>query len=587
MERLGTVSEEVERIGIVLVHGMGEQRRFEHLSSEVRDLLAALDADPNVLHTVDTRSTRDSAVGAEQQSWRAEKGAPVRVDIRYVSGEHEEKRQTLEFHEVWWADLDDKATLWNQVKFWFWGLGMWRAKRFCRPYLPGAAGMSPPGATAGGKAALWERVARAAVVRARLFGAAVVFLLTAITLDLLKAVLRWLRLGRLGSGTLYRYLGDVKLYQDRGRPGKGPLEDHGLPRRVAIRRRMVTTLVTVAGWKYDRWYVLAHSLGSVVAFNGLMETAHALPNYLSETALKGAVCFRGLDSATASDALKRMSPRRPVWVRDGCTLDRKKLFSRLRGFVTYGSPLDKFAFLWPQIVNVNKDKSAFAEGLKESFEWINIFDHTDPVAGHLDAFRDACGEGRGPRNFAYKACWALLYSHKRYLKGGAKSDSASRKLLDWILDGKSDFKIQQQQCGRGRRWYARKHPLFGIVLRMTMWLPLTVALAVAVGFLSERLLALADGLLPDWLLAPAVDFLQDLLPSACDSSAIPCIAGALGTLGAIVLGTAGAIVLIAGLLRYLIEALIDRRRHRSSSPCDARPPCVQKNGAGATTTPAG
>ena len=43
------VSEEdtgMERIGVVLVHGIGEQGRFEHLSNEVRDLLTALDADP-------------------------------------------------------------------------------------------------------------------------------------------------------------------------------------------------------------------------------------------------------------------------------------------------------------------------------------------------------------------------------------------------------------------------------------------------------------------------------------------------------------------------------------------------------------
>ena len=85
----------MERIGIVLVHGIGEQGRFEHLSSEVRDLLAALDADPNVRCTVDTRSTRDSAVGAQQESWLAETGAPVRIDIRYVDDEGEEQQQSL------------------------------------------------------------------------------------------------------------------------------------------------------------------------------------------------------------------------------------------------------------------------------------------------------------------------------------------------------------------------------------------------------------------------------------------------------------------------------------------------------------
>ena len=33
---------------------------------------------------------------------------------------------------------------------------------------------------------------------------------------------------------------------------------------------------------YCRWYILAHSLGSVAAWNGLMETEHCLPNYLDE-----------------------------------------------------------------------------------------------------------------------------------------------------------------------------------------------------------------------------------------------------------------------------------------------------------------
>ena len=378
-----------------------------------------------------------------------------------------------------------------------------------------------------------------------------VFLLTAITLNLLNAVLRGLRLGRLTSDVLYRYVGDVKLYQDRGRPGKGPLEDRGLPRRVAIRRRMVTTLVTVACGNYDRWYVLGHSLGSVVAFNGLMETAHALPNYLSETALAGAQGFRKPDPNANPRDVKHMSPRRPVWICDDrCTLDRKDLFSGLRGFVTYGSPLDKFAFLWPQIVNVNTDHRAFAEG----FEWINIFDHTDPVAGRLDAFKGAFGTNGGPRNFAYKACWALLWSHKRYLKRGADPDSASRKLLAWIVDGKTKFTIPQ--CGWGSHWYRSKDPLLGIVLRMTMWLPLTVLLAVLLA-----VLALAIGFLPDWLLALAVYLRPDWLSYDCGPLAIPCTA--VGVLAVGALGTAGAIVLIAGLFRSPIEALIDwRARYR-------------------------
>ena len=43
---------------------------------------------------------------------------------------------------------------------------------------------------------------------------------------------------------------------------------------------MIRTIADTALLNYDRWYVMAHSLGSVVAFNGLMETSYAWPGYL-------------------------------------------------------------------------------------------------------------------------------------------------------------------------------------------------------------------------------------------------------------------------------------------------------------------
>ena len=494
----------MERIGVVLVHGIGEQGRFVHLSNEVRDILAALDANQDVRCSVDVRNTRDSTVGAERESWLAETDAPVRVYIRHVGGTRKGQHQCLEIHEVWWADLDDKATLWNRVKFWLWGLGMWGAKRFRKPHLPGAAAMRAPQAVTGRMGAFWARVA--------LLGFAVIFLLTAVTLNLLNAVLRGMRLGGVGSDTLYRYVGDVKLYQDRGRPGKGPLEDRGLPPRVAIRRRMVAALVAAASANYDRWYVLGHSLGSVVAFNGLMETSHALPNYLSRSALHGAWHFRATNPDAKPCHVRSMSPRRPTWIGDDrSVLERKRLFRSLRGFVTYGSPLDKFAFLWPQIVNINEEPA-----FTQSFEWINIFDHTDPVAGHLGAFQNACGQGKGPRNFAYKASSVLLRSHTRYLKRGTNHDSASRRLLDWMLDGGAPF--QSPRSGRGSLWYKCHGAWLGIVLRMSMWLPLAAAQSIAVGYLLN------------WLLPHRIS-------------------------GAGVLAAAGAIILVVGILRWLMESI--------------------------------
>lgn len=503
----------MSRIGIVLVHGNGEQRRLEHLSNEVRDLLAALDANPDLRCTVDAGSTGNSAVGASQGIPPADAGAPVRIDIRFVGGERAGQGELVEVHEVWWADLVDRATLWSRVRSWLWGIGMWRAKRFRRAHLPGAAGMRPPRA---------KSLAGAFLQSTALFGFAVVFLLSAVTLNLLNAVLRRLRLGRLGGEVLYRYVGDVKVYQDRGRPGRGPLEDRGLPRRVAIRRRMVAALVAAARAEYDRWYVLGHGLGSVVAFNGLMETAHALPNYLSRTELADAGRFRATDPDADPGHVKRMAPRRPVWIDDDREgLDRRKLFRKLRGFATYGSPLDEFAFLWPQIVNVNNDGGAFPE----RFEWINVFDHTDPVASRIDAFDDAFGPGRGPRNFAYKASRTPLWSHTRYLKGGASPDSASRRLLDWML-GEAPFECPRG--GPGSRWYKSRRPWLGVVLRLWMWLLLVAPQSAAIGGIAA------------WLLREPI--------SAILGNAVHA------------LGAACVIVLVVGCLRWLLEVVVELRR---------------------------
>ncbi len=248
---------------MILVHGIGEQRRFEHLSGEVRNLIAVLKAEqkinPSLRITVQTTTTRDSEVLAKRETGLAEEQAPVRIDIQCNDKSGESVRKTLHIHEVWWADLDDKATLHNRIRFWFWGLGMWGAKRFTKPQRPGSSGeMKPPNFPPfpGGE------IARCIVARLRLFGFSLVFLLSMTTFTFLNFVLRALKLGQIpGVDLPYQYLGDIKLYQDRQRGSQGPLTDMGLPPRIAIRRRMVNTLVTVFKQDYDRWYVLAHSLG--------------------------------------------------------------------------------------------------------------------------------------------------------------------------------------------------------------------------------------------------------------------------------------------------------------------------------------
>ncbi len=483
------------RIGLVLVHGVGEQRRFDHLCAEVKSFVAALSSVPNLKVTVETRNSQDAEVGAAHESWRADSGAPVKIHVK-----HEQRGDVvcLCVHEVWWADLDDKETLWNRFKFWLWGLGFWGVKKFSAATLQGGQlDMQPPKFPPfkwGGD------VAREIIVRARLWTFANVFLLSALTVNVANYVLRQLRLGQLplpGIEMFYQFVGDVKLYQDRGQPQQGPLTDLGDPRRVAIRRRLVRVLVDAYRERYDRWYVLAHSLGTVVALNGLMETDHALPNYLSQETWASLIAAHDPVIGTLPPGKARsvdgMRPARPAWIAaNDAVLDRKILFARLRGLVTYGSPLDKFAYLWSQIVNINHDTAPWQPGNGERmapFEWINVYDHTDPVSAGLEAYEGGSIPADSPKpvNLAYKASWVLLLSHLKYLalrRNGehVPQDQFVLRLIAWILRGDAPF--QEPDPDTDRNWSRRKSGVFGLALRAPMWLVAAALLTAALGYLG-------------------------------------------------------------------------------------------------------
>ena len=164
-----------------------------------------------------------------------------------------------------------------------WGLSMWSLRGHLKSSRTGYAEMRPPANIdrKRPRIPLWSRV--------RLFVVGMIILLILLTISLLNLVLRRvLNLSIPGPEILVDYIGDVKLFQQKSRSGKGPLAGLGEPPRVTLRRRMVQALVHMATADYDRWYVLAHSQGTVLAFNGLMETGNTLPNYLDEAHWKAA-----------------------------------------------------------------------------------------------------------------------------------------------------------------------------------------------------------------------------------------------------------------------------------------------------------
>ena len=249
------------------------------------------------------------------------------------------------------------------------------------------------------------------------------------------------------------YVSGVKLYVQRRRYGSNlfSLDDYAFldtidePPRVSVRRRMVEAMCDVALEPYDRWYVLAHSLGSVVAYNGLMEPAETLAHYLDKDRwdkLRG----RGLAGSLAtlanappyfnSPGNAPSMPARPVWLGPTDVVFRHAILANFGGLLTYGNPLEKFAAIWPARVAINKTEPHFPV----KSEWINIYDPTDPVSGVIRSFTPpGLLPNCSPRltNYGYKSHWTLLYSHLCYLDLSAPGPkNLADAIADWTLSGK-------------------------------------------------------------------------------------------------------------------------------------------------------
>lgn len=372
------MAEAVEEVGLLLVHGMGEQRRQEHLKTTARELASYI-AQSNDLIGLSIADVTEEPDGQVR--------APIVIDAEY-RGEGGPRRVRLHLHEAWWADLGIKGGFLEHVKFWFWGLGQWAAEVVRRenqgrntarlmamPRFPyQATDRERPG------------LLRQLPARATLWGAALLAILTFFTWSVAKRVVALLASRIPEPGLIFLFLGDVKIFERPGGPGKGTLLDPNMPVRATIRRRIVTAMTEVAAQPYDRWYMMAHSLGTVPAWNGLQELEVTLANYLTEEDWKKLPGrFKTVHPFTpAGDrySTSAMMPRRPPWLADTDGVRRPVLFERFRGFISYGSPLDKFAALWPRIVCLNRQ----AEVFRQDAEWINLHDATDPVSARLDAF---------------------------------------------------------------------------------------------------------------------------------------------------------------------------------------------------------
>ncbi len=435
-----------------LVEQIPELTKFE-----LAELAAKKLANKAQVIQIAVNSFPSAAFGSEQETWHDGSRSPVMVEVYDEENNKNIRITQIYFHQVWWADLDEPTNLWSEIRFWFWGLSLWTIKRKFKTGLPGSERMDWPNNGQKNQTTIsgWARV------HLRLFWVSLVILLTLPVLSLLNFVLRGLLAFNIPRpDILAQFIGDVKLFQQEKRIGKGPLQDLGLPPRVTLRRRMIRGLVEMALRRYHRWYILAHSQGTVLAFNGIMETAQSLPNYLTTDLWRRCIAKSlrrdslireaQTDQEKLTDEEKRkMQPSFPSWRDKDYILDRRELFKNLRGLLTYGSPLSKFAALWPAIVPLNRDKYVF----HKDFQWLNVYDPTDPVAGATQPFQSQPSQSdkspsevttpefsnykaAEPVDFAYKANRFHLLSHIEYL---AFREGDRTRLVDivanWLLEG--------------------------------------------------------------------------------------------------------------------------------------------------------
>ena len=126
----------------ILVYGIGEQRRFEHLEGETRKIVDAIIARYGArrrdVTPVLTTGPSDAFLGAPAD-WVSGGEAPLRIVV-----ELPDTIVDIGFHEVWWADINEKLTIGKQIKFWAWDLSLAGIATHNNPFVPGASHTRPP-----------------------------------------------------------------------------------------------------------------------------------------------------------------------------------------------------------------------------------------------------------------------------------------------------------------------------------------------------------------------------------------------------------------------------------------------------------
>ncbi len=413
-------------VGILVVHGIGEQKRFETLTSVVSNFYRALKA---------------LGVGNLSRDLRLHnQSQPASLAFSYKGSSY-----VFRFYEAYWADLDQPYNFFRWLKLIWWGLTIW-SRRY---YDPPPAGMRT--ISVGGFKRLLTRI--------QLGILSLVFLILLVTLRVVNQIIVVVFKKQLPLGqTLYNFLGDVQLFVSES-IRFDTLETLDRKSRYAIRTRLWDVLARANMDPVQEIYILAHSLGTVIAFNALMEQEGMIPSYIDDQDLRAALQAKGFLNSQGR-------------------ADRERFLSKISAVFTLGSPLDKFAAIWPRVIPVNLSDPRKGQ---KPIPWFNIHDILDIVGANLNHFKNIPGL-EDPVNLPWRDQTIFATAHTSYwtYKDGKKR--FIDRFVDYLLD---PTPVDQ------RRFHAPEHRswsawialvllgLLGIVL--TAYVVAVIGLAGAVG----------------------------------------------------------------------------------------------------------
>lgn len=407
-------------IGILVVHGIGEQKRVETVTSVVSNFYQSL----NALGVGNI--TRD--IRFDNPSYPAT-----------LLFSHKGTSYVIRFYEAYWADLDQPYNFLRWLKLIWWALTIW-VRHY---YDPPPAGMRTISV---GKLKI-------ALTRIGLFFLSILFLVLLSTLRVLNQVSVVVFKKQLPLGqTLYNFLGDVQLFVSED-VRFDTLETLGRRSRYAIRTRLWNVLARANLDPIQELYILAHSLGTVIAFNVLMETAGTIAGYIDDRDLIAKLQQKGFINAQGN-------------------ADRGKFLSKIAAVFTLGSPLDKFAAIWPRVIPVNLSDPKNGQ---KPIPWINVHDILDVVGANLNHFKNIPGLTE-PTNIPWQDQPIFATAHTSYWKHKERRNRFIDRFVDYVLDSTpiSQRKFTPPQNRQLLAWA-------GLFLLGFLGIVLSIYLVVAVG----------------------------------------------------------------------------------------------------------